>query len=413
MLPTLGGVRHYLDHAAATDLLPEAADAHAEELARQVAGGANPSSGHAAGRAARARWEEARERIAAALDADAAEVVLTSGATEADNLVIVGAVLAAQDRRPHCVAHSGADHPSVWRSARWLEDAGLSVAHQLPIDPAGRLVLNSVEEVVASCPPVLLSVTSVCHETGVVQPVRDVVRIARDAAAADRPRGVAVHTDAAQALGVMPVRLHADDLDALTIAGPKIGAPAGTGALLARRDLALAPVGGGGGQQRSIRSGTLDVAGAVALAVAVEHAVADQEAHAARLATLRTELVSGLASRIPGLVVTGPDLDRPESAQVSPGVVHVRIPGADPDALLLALDAAGIDASPGAACTTGVLGASDVLLVMGLSEQDARTGLRLSMGRSTTRNDVEAVIRELPGAAEAARAVGALTAGTD
>ncbi|MGC5628351.1 cysteine desulfurase family protein [Georgenia sp. Z1344] len=403
-------MRHYLDHAAATDLLPEAAGAHAEELARQVAAPGNPSSGHAAGRAARARWEEARERIAAALVADAAEVVLTSGATEADTLAITGVVRAAHlaGRTPRCVAHSAVEHPSVLRTARYLEDDGLTVAHQLPVHPDGRLDLDAARDVL-SCPPALFSVTAVCHETGVVQPLAELVGIARSATSTERPRGVPVHTDASQALGVLPVRFHGGDLDAMTIAGPKVGAPVGTGALIARRDLELAPVGGGGGQQRSVRSGTLDVAGAVALAVAVEHAVATREAHAARLSALRADLVSGIASRIPGLVVSGPDPDRPESAEVSPAVVHVRIPGADPDALLLALDAAGIDASPGAACTTGVLGASDVLLAMGLSEADARTGLRLSMGRTTTPDDVAAVVRALPGAAEAARAVGALS----
>jgi cysteine desulfurase len=251
-------------------------------------------------------------------------------------------------------------------------------------------------------------VTTVCHETGVVQPLEEVVRLAREGADRERPRGVPVHTDASQALGVHPVSLRGLDLDALTIGGPKIGAPVGTGALLARRDLALAPVGGGGAQQRQVRSGTLDVAGAVALAVAVELAVADRERTAERLGRLRAELVSGIAGRIPGLRVTGPDLDRPESAAVSPAIVHVRIPGADPDALLLALDAAGIDASPGSACTTGVLGASDVLLAMGLGEADSRTGLRLSMGRTTTQEDVAAVVRALPEAVRAAREVGAI-----
>ncbi|MGO1560286.1 MAG: cysteine desulfurase family protein [Actinomycetaceae bacterium] len=420
-------MRHYLDHAAGTDVRPEAAAAHAEELARQVAGAGNPSSGHAAGRAARARWEEARERIAAALGADSAEVILTSGATEADTLCVVGAARAARAGRPGepggarvsagggdaadpdapVVACSAVEHPAVITAVRNLQADGLARAEILPVGADGRLLLPAAAEAIGRR-PALVSVTAVCHETGVVQPVEEVVRLAREAADRERPRGVPVHTDASQALGVHPVSLRGQDLDALTIGGPKIGAPVGTGALLARRDLALAPVGGGGAQQRQVRSGTLDVAGAVALAVAVELAVADRERTAERLGRLRAELVSGIAGRIPGLRVTGPDLDRPESVAVSPGIVHVRIPGADPDALLLALDAAGIDASPGSACTTGVLGASDVLLAMGLSESDSRTGLRLSMGRTTTQEDVAAVVRALPEAARAAREVGAI-----
>jgi cysteine desulfurase len=409
-------VRHYLDHAAGTDVRPEAAAAHAEELARQVTGAGNPSSGHAAGRAARARWEEARERIAAALGADSAEVILTSGATEADTLCVVGAARAARaaagggaaaDPDGPAVACSAVEHPAVITAVRNLQADGLARAEILPVGADGRLLLPAAAEAIGRR-PALVSVTTVCHETGVVQPLEEVVRLAREGADRERPRGVPVHTDASQALGVHPVSLRGLDLDALTIGGPKIGAPVGTGALLARRDLALAPVGGGGAQQRQVRSGTLDVAGAVALAVAVELAVADRERTAERLGRLRAELVSGIAGRIPGLRVTGPDLDRPESAAVSPAIVHVRIPGADPDALLLALDAAGIDASPGSACTTGVLGASDVLLAMGLGEADSRTGLRLSMGRTTTQEDVAAVVRALPEAVRAAREVGAI-----
>lgn len=405
-------MRHYLDHAAGTQVLPEAAAVHAEELARQAVEPGNPSSGHAAGRAARARWEEARERIAAALGADPAEVILTSGATEADTLCVVGAAGAAQaargasDEAP-VVACSAVEHPAVITAVRNLSADGLARADILPVGADGRLDVPAAAEAVGRR-PALVSVTTVCHETGVVQPVDEVVRLARAEAGPDRPRGVPVHTDASQALGVLPVSLSGSDLDALTIGGPKVGAPVGTGALLARRDLALAPVGGGGAQQRQVRSGTLDVAGAVALAVAVEHAVAERERTAERLTRLRAELLSGIAGRIPGLRVTGPDLDRPESAAVSPAIVHVRIPGADPDALLLALDAAGIDASPGSACTTGVLGASDVLLAMGLTEADSRTGLRLSMGGTTTAEDVAAVVAALPEAARVAREVGAI-----
>lgn len=379
---------HYLDHAATTPVRPEVAEVYAQELV----GEGNPSSLHAAGREARRRLEEAREELAAALGAQPAEVLFTSGGTEADNLAVKGAVYAHPAPRPRLLV-SAVEHHAVLDAATWLGERGLADVALLPVTTQGVVDLDAARELLAAGEaPALVSVMWANNETGVVQPVEEVVAIAG---------GAPVHSDAVQAVAQLPVDFAASGLAAMSVTGHKLGGPVGTGALLARRDLALAPVHHGGGQERGVRSGTLDVAGARALARAVTLAVADREAEAARLAALRDRLVAGALAAVDGLHLTG------EHAPRLPHVAHLTVDGADADSLLFGLDTAGIAASAGSACQAGVQEPSFVLVAMGHPHELARSALRFSLGRTTTEADVDAVLAVLPDVVARSRAANA------
>ncbi len=375
----------YLDHAATTPVRPEVADRYAEELTR----GGNPSSLHAVGRDARRRLEEAREELAAALGAEPAEVVLTSGGTEADNLAVKGAVYAHATPRPRLLV-SAVEHHAVLDAASWLGERGLADVTVLPVTGDGTVDLDAARVALEDGEaPALVSVMWANNETGVVQPVEELVALAGD---------VPVHSDAVQAVAHLPVDFAASGLAAMTVTGHKLGGPVGTGALVARRELALAPVHHGGGQERGVRSGTLDVAGARALALAVSLAVADREAEAARLAALRDRLVAGALAAVDGLRLTGAGAPR------LPHVAHLTVEGADADSLLFGLDMAGVNASAGSACSAGVQEASFVLVAMGYPPELARSALRFSLGRTTTEADVDAVLAVLPDVVARSRA---------
>ncbi|GAA1641338.1 cysteine desulfurase family protein [Georgenia ruanii] len=393
---SVSGTRHYLDHAATTAVRPAAAEAYAEELTRL----GNPSSLHAAGRDARRRLEEARERLAAALDADPAEVIFTSGGTEADNLAVKGAYWARRGAAPERtrLAISAVEHHAVLEAAGWLAAHEGAVLDTLPVGADGVLDTAALEAHLAAHGPAtaVVSVMWANNETGALQPVERVAALAHAV-------GVPVHTDGVQAVGHVPVRFRGSGVDALSLSGHKLGAPVGVGALLARRGLGLSPVEHGGGQERGVRSGTLAVAGARALAVVVSAAVAEQETEAERLGVLRDRLVAA-ALAVPGVTLSGPPVtpSGPHQARL-PGTAHLTIEGADADALLFGLDMAGIDASSGSACQAGVQEASHVLLAMGRSEEQARSALRFSLGWTSTAADVDAVAAALPGVVEQAR----------
>ena len=379
---------HYLDHAATTPVRPEVAEVYAQELV----GEGNPSSLHAAGREARRRLEEAREELAAALGAQPAEVLFTSGGTEADNLAVKGAVYAHPAPRPRLLV-SAVEHHAVLDAATWLGERGLADVALLPVTTQGVVDLDAARELLAEGEaPALVSVMWANNETGVVQPVEEVMALAG---------GAPVHSDAVQAVAQLPVDFAASGLAAMSVTGHKLGGPVGTGALLARRDLALAPVHHGGGQERGVRSGTLDVAGARALARAVTLAVADREAENARLAALRDRLVAGALAAVDGLHLTG------EHAPRLPHVAHLTVDGADADSLLFGLDTAGIAASAGSACQAGVQEPSFVLVAMGHPHELARSALRFSLGRTTTEADVDAVLAVLPDVVARSRAANA------
>jgi cysteine desulfurase len=385
----------YLDHAATTPMLDEALEAYVA-TAREVG---NASSLHAAGRHARRRVEESRERIAAALGARPSEVVFTGGGTESDNLAVKGILWARRAADPvrRRVVASAVEHHAVLDSVEWLaRQEGVAVSW-LPVDDSGRLAVDALRAELADHGDEVAVVTAMWanNEVGTIQPVAELASVAAE-------HGVPLHTDAIQAVGQVPVDFAASGAAALTVTGHKLGGPAGVGALLLAREVACAPLLHGGGQERDVRSGTLDTAGIVAFAVAVETAVKAQPEYATRIATLRDDLVDRVRRAVPEVVYNGDPDDR------LPGNAHFSFPGCEGDALLLLLDAQGIACSTGSACSAGVAQPSHVLLAMGADDDRARSSLRFSLGHSSTSADVDALVAALPGAVERARRAGAI-----
>jgi cysteine desulfurase len=383
----------YLDHAATTPMLPEAVVAMTEQLART----GNASSLHGSGRAARKTVEESREAIARALNARPGEVVFTSGGTESDNLAVKGIYWARhdEDQRRVRVLSTGIEHHAVLDSLDWLAEHEGADIELLPVDRAGRLDVEALRGSLERDPDsvALVSVMWANNEVGTVQPIAEVVALAHAA-------GVPVHTDAVQAVGAVPVDFAATGVDALTLTAHKLGGPYGVGALVIRRDLAPMALLHGGGQERQVRSGTLDVPAIAGFAVAVEHAVKEQPHHAARLMELRDELVRGLREAVPDVRLNGDPEER------LPGNAHLSFPGCEGDSLLMLLDHRGIECSTGSACSAGVPQPSHVLLAMGRDEGDARSSLRFSLGRTSTAADVAAVVEAIGPVVERARAAG-------
>lgn len=385
--------RVYLDHAATAPVLPEVIDVVAATMATL----GNPSSLHTSGRLARKVVEESRESVAAALGARPGEVIFTSGGTEADNLAVKGiywARRAADPRRVRVLA-SAVEHHAVLDSLDWLAaDQGAKV-EWVPVDGTGRLDTAALRATLAADPAsvALVTVMWANSEVGTLQPIGEVAAIAHE-------HGVPVHSDAVQAVGQVPVDFAESQLDALTMSGHKIGGPVGSGVLLASRELDLVPVQHGGGQERDVRSGTLDAPSAAGLATALEAAVTDVRERAAELAALRDELVEGVLAAVPDAVRNG------AADRCLPGHAHFSFPGCEGDAMLLLLDAAGIDCSTGSACSAGVPQPSHVLLAMGVDPELARGSLRFTLGRTSTRADVAALVDAIGPVAERARAAG-------
>ncbi|WP_263120173.1 cysteine desulfurase family protein [Cellulomonas fimi] len=383
----------YLDHAATTPMTPEAVAAMTAHLSA-----GNPSSLHTAGRAARRVVEESRERLAAAVGARPSEVIFTSGGTEADNLAVKGLFWARRtaDQQRRRVVVSSVEHHAVLDPAEWLATHEGAELVFLDVDADGRVDPQALaaELAVHGERTALVSVMWANNEVGAVQPVTEITRVAA-------AHGVPVHSDAVQAVGQVPVDFAGAGLDALTLTGHKLGGPVGAGALLARRGLELTPVLHGGGQERGVRSGTLDVAGIAALAVAVEQAVTERAAVTARLSALRDSLVDGVRAAVPDAVLRGPT-----GPDRLPANAHFTFPGCEGDSLLFLLDSAGVECSTGSACQAGVPQPSHVLLAMGLDEPTARGALRFSLGRTSTEEDVAALLAALPGVVERARVAG-------
>lgn len=384
----------YLDHAATTPMLPAALDAYVA-AAREVG---NPSSLHAAGRGARRLVEESRERIAAVLGARPSEVIFTSGGTESDNLAVKGIFWArrAADAARTFVAASAVEHHAVIDSVDWLgQQQGAGVV-TLPVDGDGRVPPEAVAELIAEQGDriAVISVQWANNEVGTVQPIAELARLAADA-------GIPLHTDAVQAVGQIPADFAASGVAALTLTGHKLGGPVGVGALLLGRDVACTPLLHGGGQERDVRSGTLDTAGVVAFATAVETAIKTRDEYAQRVTALRDDLVARVRAAIPDAIYNGSVADR------LPGNAHFSFPGCEGDALLLLLDAQGVYCSTGSACSAGVAQPSHVLLAMGADDARARSSLRFTLGHDSTGADVDALLAALPGAVERARRAGA------
>ncbi len=387
----------YLDHAATTPMLPEAVEAYVAATSRT----GNASSLHNSGRRARRLVEESRERVAAALGARPGEVVFTAGGTESDNLAVKGlywARRAADPRRTRVLA-SAVEHKAVLDAVEWIERHEDATVTWLDVDDTGRVSPRTMADALATYADdaAVATVMWANNEVGTVQPVAALAGLAAGA-------GVPFHTDAIQAVGQLPVDFAASGAAALTITGHKLGGPTGTGALLLGRDVACTPLLHGGGQERDVRSGTLDVAGIVSFAVAVEIAVKRQAEFAATVSALRDDLIARVRLAVPDALLNGDPVDR------LPSTAHFSFPGCEGDALLMLLDAQGIECSTGSACSAGVAQPSHVLLAMAHDDDRARSSLRFSLGHDSTGADVDALVAALPAVVERARRAGKVRA---
>jgi cysteine desulfurase len=354
----------------------------------------NPSSLHGSGRCARRRVEESRERLAAAVGARPSEVIFTGGGTESDNLAVKGMFWARRDAEPRRrrILASTVEHHAVLDALDWLAlHEGAEITH-LDVDATGRVAPETVRDALGD-DVALVTVMWANNEVGTLQPISELAAIVQE-------HGVPFHTDAVQAVGAVPVDFAASGVEALTLTGHKLGGPYGAGALLVRRDAAVVPLLHGGGQERDIRSGTLDVPGVVGLAVAVEAATAGQPEAALRLAALRDRLVEGVRRVVPDVIVNGHLTER------LPGIAHLSFPGCEGDSLLMLLDARGVECSTGSACSAGVAQPSHVLMAMGADAATARSSLRFSLGHTSTGDDVDGVLDEIGPIVERARRAG-------
>ncbi|MCU1601496.1 MAG: iscS3 [Frankiales bacterium] len=374
----------YLDHAASTPMLPEAVAA-VHEAMQQVG---NASSLHATGRRARREVEESREALAFSLGARPSEVIFTAGGTESDNLAVKGIYWARRALGRTRILASAVEHHAVLDAVEWLVAHEGATVTWLPVDALGRVSEADFEEALGD-DVALATVMWANNEVGTVQHVRRLASLARSF-------GVPFHTDAVQAVGALHVDFAASGVDALTLTGHKLGGPLGAGALLLGRDVACTPLLHGGGQERDVRSGTLDTPGVRGLAVATTLAVSRQVETAARLTALRDDLVTRVLNAVPSAVLNGDPVNR------LPGNAHFSFPGCEGDSLLLLLDARGVEVSTGSACSSGVARPSHVLVAMGQDEATARSSLRISLGHSSTAADVDALLSALPSVVERA-----------
>ncbi|WP_370646308.1 cysteine desulfurase family protein [Corynebacterium sp. ACRPH] len=388
--------RLYVDNAASQALRPEA-----QEAMERAAELLNPAGQYKTGRDARRSLEDAREQIAELLGADAAEVIFTGSGTEADNIAIQGLAFGSKAHRgAHVIASSDIEHPAVVESVDWLTAGPLDLGFDravLPVDAAGRIraedwIVGLEGSAGAPNDLALLTCMWANNETGAIQPVETLASFARD-------NGVPFHTDAVQAVGHVPVDFHALGATTLAASAHKFGGPKNTGLLLARRDAdILSPV-HGGGQERKLRSGTVNVQGAVGCAAALASSIKELEQATARMRVAR-ERLRAAAQGIDGVRIWTPEVG------ALPGHLHMSFPGAEGDSLIMLLDAAGVDASTGSACSAGVNRASHVLTAMGVPVDVARGALRITLGTDITDDQVEYLAGILPRVVEQARAAG-------
>ena len=383
----------YLDHAATTPMLPEAIAAMTEALSTV----GNASALHSSGRRARRMVEEARETIAEALGARPSEVIFTGGGTESDNLAVKGIYWARQEEEPRRrrVLCGAAEHHAVLDTAEWLEGHCGAEITLLDVDRQGRVTPEVLRAAIAADPDsvALVTVMWANNEVGTLNAVADLAAVCAEF-------GIPLHTDAVQAVGAVPVDFGASGAAALTLTGHKLGGPFGVGALLLGRDVTCVPLLHGGGQERSVRSGTLDVPSIMGFAAAVRVSVGGREQYAKQVEELRDCLIESIQREVPDAVLNGGEGER------LPGHAHFTFPGCAGDSLLMLLDAKGIECSTGSACTAGVAQPSHVLLAMGADPAAARGSLRFSLGHTSTVADVEAVAAEIGGVVTRARQAG-------
>jgi len=370
--------RIYLDHAATTPLRPEVRAAMEPYLSADGFG--NPSSLHADGQRAKRALDAARDTLACALGAQFSEITFTSGGTEADNAALVGVML-ARGRGSHLIT-TQIEHEAVIETARFLEKLGFSVTY-LPVDEQGRVAPRSVADALTDR-TALVSVMHANNEVGTVQPLREIADLVH-------AHEAYLHADAVQTFSQLPVNVHDLGVDLLSVSAHKIYGPKGVGALYVRSGIPIEPLLHGGGQERGRRAGTENVPAIAGFGEAVRLLLPEREAVAARLTLLRDTFLAALRQRIPNMVLNGHPAER------LPNNINLSFPGLDAETLLLTLDRAGISASSGSACTSGSIEPSHVLTAMGLPDDRVNSAIRLTLGRDTTRAEVDRAVDILAG----------------
>lgn len=402
MLDSTREGRVYLDHAATTPLHPEVLEVMTRELQRV----GNASSLHSSGRASRRVVEESRELIAERIGARPSEVIFCSGGTEANNLAIKGLFWNRKqdDPRRDTVVFSSVEHHALLDPVQWLAQHEKATISMTPVDREGRIMVDHFERDIESDPARVAVVTMMWanNEMGTIQPIDRVVEIAAR-------HGILVHSDAVQAAGHVPVNFAATGLDAMTVTAHKLGGPVGVGALVMRREVDATPILHGGGQERDVRSGTVGVALIAGFAEALDITVQRQEEMSRRIESLRERLIAGVRAAVPEAIVNGDP--QPGPGHRLPNIAHVTFPGCEGDAMLMLLDAQGVEVSTGSACAAGVPQPSHVLLAMGFDEIAARGSLRFSLGHDSTEADVDRLIEVLPSVYARARAASLVRGG--
>jgi len=379
----------YLDHAATTPMIPEALAA----LTEQIKEFGNASSLHAAGRAVRKKVEEARETIAGIVGCQPGEIIFTGSGTEANNLAIKGFYWKAvqEDLLRNVIVVAAFEHHATLEPVEWLEEHEGAIVIHVPISAHGLIDLDALAEIIKAERDhiALICVMHSNNEIGTIQPIHEVVALAGT---------IPVHTDAVQSFGKVPFNFAEFGATSATISAHKIGGPLGVAALILKRGIDITPVLHGGGQERDLRSGTLNSPSIVAFAVAAKWAAEHREENYSRISGLRSLLAKRVLEAVPDSRVNGSALE------MLPGILNITFPGTESDSLLLMLDNAGIATSTGSACSAGVQRPSHVLLAMGLEEREVRASLRFSLGTSTTEAEVNQVGEVIAGVVAQVRA---------
>jgi cysteine desulfurase len=376
----------YLDHAATTPVDPRVVEAMIPYFTQHFG---NASGLYAQARATRQALDSARNSVAERLGARPSEIIFTSGGSESDNAAIKGVAWASRDRGNHIITTS-IEHHAVLHTCEWLEQFGIETTY-VPVDSDGRVDPASIAAAIRPT-TVLVSVMYANNEIGTLQPLEEIARIAH-------ARGIPVHSDAVQAGGQLPIDVNTLGVDLLSLSAHKFYGPKGAGVLYLRRGTAWLPTQQGGGQERSRRAGTENVAGIVGLARAMELAYSDLDRQTDRLRQLRDRLIEGVLASIPNSRLNGHPTHRlPNNANISFADV-------DGESILLNLDVHGIAASSGSACTAGSIDPSHVLIALGLSNAMASGALRLTLGRGTTEGHIDGVLEILPGVIARLRAL--------
>jgi len=379
----------YLDNAATTAMLPEAL----EVMYRESASVGNASSLHGAGRRARRVVEESREKLAAAVGAKPQEIIFTASGTEANNLAVKGLYWRAGASK-RAIVSTPIEHHAILDPLEWLEREHSVTLHMAEVDSHGTTKVDSIAQLLSEYQKEISFVT-VMHsnnEVGALQPVAEIAAISRE-------YEMPIHTDAVQSFGKVPLDFGKLGVSALTISGHKIGGPLGVAALVAKKDLELTPLLHGGGQERDVRSGTLHTPAIAAFAAAAELSQQRLQITADRIRTMRERLINGVTAAVDDVRINGGE-------NTLPGIAHFTFAGAEGDALLLLLDAQGVQCSTGSACSAGIAQPSHVLIAMGMAPKIARSSIRFSIGTTTSEKDIDKAISVISEVVSRARAAG-------